>query len=80
MAKGVLMYVMYHLKRFAITVIIIIVAWNVARWTFGFGMDNTDASSWSRSGLVVHVDALTGVQYLSDGKGGLIKREGVEQK
>lgn len=45
----------------------------------GFGVDSTDRSSWVRSGLRLHIDAKTGVQYLSDGNGGLIVREKAEK-
>lgn len=41
---------------------------------FGCGIDDSDTSGWQRSGLKIHTDAKTGVQYLSDGKGGLIRR------
>lgn len=47
---------------------------NVARWAFWIGVDDTDASRWHRSGLRVLTDAKTGIQYLSDGKGGLVRR------
>lgn len=41
---------------------------------FGVGVDDSDLSKWDRSGLRVHTDAKTGIQYLSDGRGGLIVR------
>jgi hypothetical protein len=44
-------------------------AWNLVQ-----EVDDSDQSRWHRSGLKVHTDAKTGVQYLSDGKGGLIRR------
>jgi len=40
-----------------------------------WGVDDTDQDGWRRSGLKVHTDAKTGIQYLSDGNGGLIRRE-----
>ena len=40
----------------------------------GWGMDDSDKSRWSRSGLTVYTDAKTGIEYLSDGKGGLVMR------
>lgn len=67
------------LRVFLLLVFIIFAAFNIARWQFGWGMDDTDVSSWERSGLRVHTDALTGIQYLSDGKGGLIRREGLDE-
>lgn len=40
-------------------------------WVFfgitGLGMDSTDKSPWHRSDLDLHIDALTGCQYLSHG-------------
>lgn len=45
------------------------------RNSLGWGVDDTDRDGWNRSGLTVHTDAKTGVQYLSDGKGGLTRRE-----
>lgn len=41
---------------------------------FGIGTDDTDLNGWNRSGLTVHTDYKTGIQYLSDGRGGLIRR------
>jgi len=38
-------------------------------------MDDSDTSFFNRSDLKVHVDAKTGIEYLSDGNGGLIRRE-----
>ncbi len=41
-----------------------------------FGLNQTDDSDGpeARSGLCVHVDHKTGVEYLSDGNGGLVVR------
>lgn len=44
---------------------------NVLDW----GVDDSDIGGWNRSGLTIHTDAKTGVQYLSDGRGGLVRRE-----
>lgn len=41
----------------------------------GWGTDSTDVNGWQRSGLRIHRDAQTGIEYLSDGKGGLVRRE-----
>ena len=38
------------------------------------GVDDTDKDGWHRSGLRLYTDNKTGVQYLSDGKGGLTPR------
>lgn len=40
----------------------------------GYGMDNSDASAWNRSGLKLHTDYLTGCQYLQAPNGGLTPR------
>ncbi len=42
---------------------------------FNLALDDSDKSGFERSNLKVHTDYKTGIQYLSDGKGGLIKRE-----
>jgi hypothetical protein len=47
---------------------------NASYWVFGWGMDDSDKSSRERSGLMVLIDYKTGIEYLSDGKGGLIQR------
>lgn len=39
-----------------------------------WGTDDSDQSGWHRSGLTIHTDARTGVQYFSDGHGGLCVR------
>jgi hypothetical protein len=46
----------------------------------GCDMDNTDDGIFNRSGLKLHIDAETGIHYLSDGNGGLIIRQGEYQK
>ena len=43
---------------------------------FGYGMDATDKSSLERSGLRLLIDHETGIHYLSDGKGGMMLRQG----
>lgn len=49
--------------------------WYVIRLSLGIGMDDSDSGPWGRSGLTVHTDAKTGIQYLSDGHGGMVRRE-----
>lgn len=39
--------------------------------TAGWGLDNSDQDGWHRSGLQVHTDYLTGVQYVSTPGGGV---------
>ena len=41
---------------------------------FGLGTDSTDYSGWKRSGMSLHTDAQTGLQYLSIKNGTLIPR------
>lgn len=53
----------------------IISALNLAGNSLGWGLDDSDQDAWNRSGLTIHTDAKTGVQYLSDGHGGMIRRE-----
>lgn len=57
-------------------VLIAILVFNLARWAFGFGTDDSDkdGSLSGRSGMSVKTDHKTGVQYLSDGKGGMCVR------
>ena len=38
------------------------------------GTDDSDASAWSRSGLRLHTDHLTGCQYFQAPNGGLLQR------
>jgi len=41
---------------------------------FGWWTDDSDKSGFERSGLSIKTDHKTGVQYLSDGKGGMMVR------
>jgi len=41
---------------------------------FGWWTDDSDKSGFDRSGLSIKTDHKTGVQYLSDGKGGMMVR------
>jgi hypothetical protein len=41
---------------------------------FNVNVDDSDKSGKERSGLKVHTDYKTGIQYLSDGKGGMCVR------
>lgn len=56
--------------------IIIIISFGIAfsRNLFDVNTDDSDLNGWNRSGLMIHTDHKTGIQYLSDGRGGLIKR------
>jgi hypothetical protein len=70
-------------KAYAVTMgciravgLIILLGWGViAALNFlGIGIDDTDYSGWNRSGMVLHTDAKTGLQYLSTKSGNLIPR------
>lgn len=70
-AKGVARY----LAHCFLWGILLLGAVALFRNSLGWGVDGTDRDGWNRSGLRIHVDAKTGVEYLSDGKGGLVRRE-----
>lgn len=53
----------------------ILLAWMLLRILLGVGVDDSDASKWERSGMKILTDHKTGIQYLSDGKGGMVRRE-----
>ena len=69
-AKGAFTY----MGKIFIYIIILTLLFNLCRKTWGLGMDDSDTSKWERSGLRIHTDHKTGLQYLSDGNGGLILR------
>lgn len=54
--------------------LVLVIALHLGRNVFNFGIDDSDKDGFNRSGLIVHKDYKTGIEYLSDGKGGLIKR------
>ena len=56
-----------QIKKDIILLIIFWVMLNVVRTYFNINLDDSDYDDGVRSGLVVHTDALTGVQYLSKG-------------
>lgn len=68
--KGVII----RLAEFLGLGIIIVVFMYLVLGFFEIGTDDSDASSWKRSGFRIMKDEKTGIEYLSDGKGGLIKR------
>ena len=71
LAKGVSLYIANMIISIALLFVVVLVVRN----SFGIGVDSTDESAWKRSGFTVLKDAKTGVEYLSDGHGGLVKRE-----
>ena len=44
-----------------------IAAYGIMANACGWGVDNSDADSWNRSGLRIYTDHLTGVQYVRVG-------------
>lgn len=59
-------------------IIILFIGWFVVsgvRNLMGWGVDDCDQSAWTRCNMTVLTDYKTGVEYLSDSKGGLVKRE-----
>ena len=70
-AKGAVTY----LCRCFLYVVAVLFLAHLARNYFAWGIDDSDFSGWKRSGLQLHTDAKTGIQYFSDGKGGLCRRE-----
>jgi len=54
--------------------LLIAFAYHFCRAEWGWALDNTDLNGWNRSGMTLHIDYKTGVQYLSDGDGGMVPR------
>jgi hypothetical protein len=73
-AKGAMRYLTEVLLIGMILIGVLVVLMN----TFGLHLDDSDNGGWGRSGLKVHRDAKTGIEYLSDGRGGMVKREEVK--
>lgn len=46
----------------------------IAAYSIGYGLDSTDVNPFNRSGMSLHVDNMTGCEYLGAAKGGLIPR------
>lgn len=65
---------LYCLAKWILFVYFVVMLFNLARNWLGWGLDDSDRDSWHRSGLQLHHDAKFGVEYLSDGKGGLTRR------
>jgi hypothetical protein len=69
-----------QLADYAMIFLVVSLVVSLARSYFGWGADDSDRSRWERSGLAVKTDHKTGVQYLSDGKGGMMVRTDAEGK
>lgn len=52
----------------------VLLAGQVIANTLSLGTDDSDLSGWRRSGLVIHTDYKTGLQYLRAPDGGLTPR------
>jgi hypothetical protein len=63
-----------ELGNYVLIFLVLSICLSAARNYFGWGVDDSDKSGSERSGLAVKTDHKTGVQYLSDGKGGLFVR------
>ena len=70
-AKGAISYLAGQSLKLVCVILAVAAIRNVA----GFGIDDSDQDGWHRSGLSVHTDYKTGIQYLSDGHGGLVRRD-----
>lgn len=70
MARGAIWYV----AKLIFIGWIAVLLFSVLRNYKGWGVDDSDLSGWERSGLRVYTDHKTGLQYLSDGRGGLVLR------
>lgn len=64
-----------YLGQLAVWVGLAMALFGLVRNAGGWGLDDSDWDGWTRSGLRVHVDAKTGIEYISDGNGGLVRRE-----
>ena len=69
-AKGIGQY----LSRWIFTALIILGLFAFIRNQFGRGLDDSDKDGWNRSGLRIHTDAKTGIQYLATKDGALTPR------
>lgn len=63
------------LSKYVLIFFMVAIALNMVRNWLAWDTDDSDKDGWHRSGLQIHTDAKTGIQYLSDGHGGLVRRE-----
>jgi hypothetical protein len=68
--KGIVL----QLANYALILLAVSLGFRFASACFGWGTDDSDKNGFYRSGLTIKTDYRTGVQYLSDGKGGLTVR------
>ena len=67
--------VLYQIMIFLIIGTIISFGITAVRDHFNMGLDPSDESGWKRSRMKVLTDYKTGIEYLSDGNGGLVVRQ-----
>ena len=65
LAEGASNYLLYLACIFGFILLVL----NLARWSLGLGVDDSDKSSWKRSNLHVYTDYKTGVQYVGSRNG-----------
>ena len=68
------------LLTFCFWVVVVTACVSLMRNISGHGVDDSDSGPWSRSGLSVRTDALTGLQYLESRSGHLTPRLGPDGK
>lgn len=61
--KGVLL----ELGKWMLITILVLGLYSTVANFFEWGVDNSDADAWNRSGLIIKTDHLTGVQYIKSG-------------
>ncbi len=57
------------------TAVMIAIAYQLLWNVFGVGTDATDKDAWNRSGMKLHTDHGTGIEYLSAPGGGITRRK-----
>lgn len=62
------------LAEYAMIGAVVFALLRIFQGVFGYGTDSTDQDPWNRSGLRLHKDAATGIEYLSTPSGGIIVR------
>jgi hypothetical protein len=68
-------FMLGKLARWVAIGLVVLIGLHFARNLWSIGVDDTDKNAWVRSGFKLYTDYGTGVQYLSDGHGGLIMRQ-----
>jgi hypothetical protein len=69
-----------YLSLFALVITLLLIVFALARDLLEIGVDDSDTSARERSGLAIHTDAKTGVQYVSTPGGGLHVRVDADGK